>query len=79
MSSGIYNYEHFSIKPYSKLYKQFLKILPLGSMAPNFSAVDVDGKRVTLNEYRNQSFVVLEFGCITCAPAVVQVAAWCIL
>jgi len=72
MSKSTYNYDHFSIKPYSKLYDQFLKILPLGSKAPDFSCVDVDGKRVKLSNYRGNFFVVLEFGCMTCAPAILQ-------
>jgi peroxiredoxin len=67
-----YNYSHFSIKPYNKWYKEFLKHLPLGSLAPDFSCIDVDGKRVKLSQFRNNSFVVLEFGCMTCAPAVTQ-------
>ena len=71
-----YNYEHFSIKPYAKWYKDFLKILPLGSMAPDFSCVDSEGKRVKLSDYRNNSIVVLEFGCMTCAPAVTQAASY---
>jgi peroxiredoxin len=70
--ASTYNYSHFSVKPYNKWYKEFLKHLPLGSNAPDFSCVDTEGKRVRLSQFRNKSFVVLEFGCMTCAPAVTQ-------
>ncbi len=70
-----YNYQHFS-KLYAKWYKEFLKVLPLGSKAPDFSCVDTDGKRVRLSDYRDNSIVVLEFGCMTCAPAMIQAASY---
>jgi peroxiredoxin len=70
--SESYNYAHFSIKPYERWYKEFLKHLPLGSRAPDFSCIDTDGNRVKLSNFRGKSFVVLEFGCMTCAPAVTQ-------
>ncbi len=70
--SNTYNYDHFSVKPYNKWYKEFLKHLPLGSKAPDFSCIDVDGRKVSLAQFREKSFVVLEFGCMTCAPAVTQ-------
>ena len=75
--SSQYNYEHFTIKPYQKFYRNFQKILPLGSKAPNFSAFDLDGKRVKLSDYiQKRSFIMLEFGCMTCAPAVTQAASY---
>jgi len=76
MAKDQYNYEHFTIKPYARLYQQFLKILPLGSSAPDFSCIDVDGKKVQLSEFRRKSFVVLGFGCMTCAPAILHAASY---
>lgn len=73
--SQSYNYSHFSIKPYNRWYKEFLKHLPLGSVAPDFSCLDTKGKRVKLSDFR-KSFVVLEFGCMTCAPAVTQASTY---
>lgn len=70
--SSTYNYSHFSIKPYDRWYKEFLRHLPLGSKAPDFSCLDTEGKRVRLAQFQGKSFVVLEFGCMTCAPAVTQ-------
>jgi peroxiredoxin len=74
--SGSYNYTHFTIKPYNRWYKEFLKHLPLGSKAPDFKCLDTDGRKVTLAQFRGRKFVVLEFGCMTCAPAVTQSATY---
>jgi len=71
-----YNYDSFSIEPYARWYREFARERPLGSRAPNFSCLDTDGRRVSLKEFRGRSFVVLEFGCITCAPAVTQAASY---
>lgn len=76
MAETSYNYEHFTVKPYNKWYKEFLKQLPLGSKAPDFSCLDTNGKRVRLSQFQRKSFVVLEFGCMTCAPAVTQAATY---
>ncbi len=70
--SKSYNYSHFTIKPYNRWYREFLKHLPLGSRAPDFTCIDTDGRKVSLAKFRRESFVVLEFGCMTCAPAVTQ-------
>jgi peroxiredoxin len=70
--ASTYNYDHFSIKPYNRWYREFLKHLSLGSKAPNFSCIDTEGRKVSLSQFRGNSFVVLEFGCMTCAPAVTQ-------
>src|SRR5712692_3247947 len=71
-----YNYETFRIAPHDYWYKKFGAFLPLGSKAPAFSCLDVDGRKVALSDFRNKSFVVLEFGCMTCAPAVTQIATY---
>ncbi len=71
-----YNYDTFRIAPHNYWYNKFQDILPLGSKAPNFTAIDTDGKKVSLFDYKGKSNVVLEFGCMTCAPAVTQVASY---
>ena len=76
LRSTKYNYDTFRIAPHNYWYKRFQSFLPLGSKAPNFSCLDTDGKRVSLSEYHRKSFVVLEFGCMTCAPAVTQAATY---
>ncbi len=76
LSALNYNYDTFRIAPHNYWYKRFQKFLPLGSKAPNFNCLDTDGKRVSLADFRGKSFVVLEFGCMTCAPAVTQAATY---
>jgi len=71
-----YNYGAFSISPYEKWYRDFLRRLPVGSMAPNFKARDTEGNWAVLSQFRNKASVVLEFGCMTCAPAVTQTATY---
>ena len=39
--------------------------LALGCEAPEFTLPDLNGKKVTLSEFRNKSFVILEFGSLT--------------
>lgn len=71
-----YNYDHFEFEPYKRFFTGFQKRLPLGSQAPGFSGTDTEGRTVKLSDYRGKSHVVLEFGCITCAPAVTQAAIY---
>ncbi len=73
---GRYNYQHFKFAPYKRLFGDFLKSMPIGSEAPDFACTDTEGRRTRLSDYRGRSFVVLEFGCITCAPAVTQSALY---
>ncbi len=39
--------------------------LALGCEAPDFSLPDLNGKKVRLSEFREKSFVILEFGSLT--------------
>lgn len=73
---SLYNYDSFSISPYDGWYKRFMRRLRVGSLAPNFSCVDTESKKVRLSDFRGKSIVVLEFGCMTCAPAVTQIARY---
>jgi len=70
-----YNYEHFTIKPYLKWYKSFQDHLKLGERAPPFTLSDTEGRKALLSDCLGK-FVVLVFGCMTCAPAVGQIASY---
>jgi len=72
MPSG-YNYRAFSMKRLNPWFNRFTKSVVLGSLAPNFTCVDTRGNKLRLSNFR-KSIVVLEFGCMTCAPAVGQIA-----
>ena len=39
--------------------------LPLGSEAPDFTLGDLSGNQVSLSQFRDKSYVILEFGSIT--------------
>jgi hypothetical protein len=39
--------------------------LALGCEAPDFNLPDLNGKKVRLSEFREKSFVILEFGSLT--------------
>jgi peroxiredoxin len=44
----------------------------LGSKAKNFSATDIDGKKVSLDEFKGKKVVVLNFWFTRCKPCVVE-------
>ncbi|MDE1833956.1 MAG: redoxin domain-containing protein [Candidatus Micrarchaeota archaeon] len=70
-----YNYENFRFGPYKELFRNFPNVQKLGSEAPDFECADINGNRVSLSDHRGR-FVVLEFGCLTCAPAATQLAIY---
>jgi thiol-disulfide isomerase/thioredoxin len=45
----------------------------VGKVAPDFVATDLDSKVVTLSSCRGKKNVVLQFGCVTCAPFIERV------
>ena len=69
-----YNYGSFSVSPYEDWYRRFMNRLRVGTFAPDFSCIDTESNRVRLSDFRNKTIVVLEFGCMTCAPAVTRIA-----
>lgn len=40
----------------------------VGEMAPDFSAMDLDGKKISLSSYRGQKVVLLDFWATWCPP-----------
>jgi peroxiredoxin len=49
----------------------FQPALHVGQPAPDFTALDLDGKPLRLSEYQGRKHVVMEFGCIT-APVFIN-------
>jgi peroxiredoxin len=43
----------------------FASVAQVGTQAPDFTLVDLDGRKVSLSDYRGRKHVVLEFGNIT--------------
>ena len=43
----------------------FETVAQVGNQAPDFSLTDLDGKTISLSEFRGRKHVVLEFGNIT--------------
>lgn len=43
-----------------------------GTLAPDFSALDLDGNRVTLSQYRGKDVVLLNFWSTWCEPCVAE-------
>lgn len=68
-------YENFSDEIKSsdngKLMKEQLKYFKqskVGSIAPDFSVIDVNGDRLTLSDFKNKKYILLEFWASWCAP-----------
>lgn len=61
-----YNYEHFAGNDPLAEAIDFKRIVPVGTPAPDFSAVRLrDLATVRLSDYLGRGFVVLEFGSVT--------------
>lgn len=43
----------------------FWEVVRVGETAPEFSLTDLDGRRVSLSDFKGKKHVVLEFGSIT--------------
>jgi len=43
----------------------FESVAQVGTQAPDFTLTDIDGKQVSLSDFRGRKHVVLEFGNIT--------------
>ena len=43
----------------------FRSVVPVGTKTPDFSLVDLSGKKVSLSDFKGKKHVLLEFGSIT--------------
>lgn len=43
----------------------FRSVAQVGTKAPNFSLTDLDGKRISLADFRGKKHVLMEFGSVT--------------
>lgn len=50
-----------------------LPLLPVESVAPNFSLTDINGKRIVLSEYQNRKMVLLEFFSTRCSHCIASI------
>ena len=58
-----YNYESFGQCDVGA--PDFRSVAPVGMKAPDFTLTDIDGKRVSLADFKGKRHVLLEFGSIT--------------
>jgi len=58
-----YNYESFGQCDLAA--PDFWAVAKVGATAPNFVLTDLDGKRVSLEDFKGKKHVLLEFGSIT--------------
>jgi peroxiredoxin len=77
---GFYNqyekvYENFSTEiktsPDGKIMAKKLKYFKqsnIGSLAPDFSVKDINGTMLTLSDFRNKKYILLDFWASWCAP-----------
>lgn len=59
------SYNHESFGQCDVGAPDFRSVAQVGSEAPNFTLADLDGKRVSLTDFRGKKHVLLEFGSIT--------------
>ena len=57
-----YNYSHFSPDLMTERFEGGPKP---GDMAPDFTALTLDGKKVQLSDFRGERHVVMQFGSVT--------------
>ncbi len=69
-----YNYHSFSngVTPWEDFKTSSARV---GHTAPDFESTSLDGSTLTLSSLRGRKNVVLEFGCVTCAPFVERVSS----
>lgn len=58
-----YNYDSFGQCDIGA--PDFRAVAKVGSQAPDFTLIDLDGNQVSLSSFRNKKHVLLEFGSIT--------------
>ncbi len=58
-----YNYEGYGQCDVGAPY--FRSVAQVGAEAPDFTLIDLDGRRVSLSDFRGKKHVLLEFGSIT--------------
>lgn len=59
------SYNHHSYGQCDVAAPDFRSMAQVGTKAPDFALVDLDGKRVSLADFAGKKHVVLEFGSIT--------------
>ena len=64
-AAAAYNYAVFPPPDDAEHFRAFPAVLPVGSRAPDFTAVRLDGTAVRLSEYTRQGPTVIEFGSVT--------------
>ena len=58
-----YNHESFGQRDIGE--PDFWAVAKIGTRAPNFILTDLDGNRVSLEDFKGKRHVLLEFGSIT--------------
>jgi peroxiredoxin len=58
-----YNYDSFGQCELGA--PDFRSVATIGTEAPDFSLTDLDGKRISLGDFKGKKHVILEFGSIT--------------
>ena len=59
------SYNHDSFGQCDMGVPGFSSAAQVGTKAPDFTLTDLDGKKVSLNDFRGKKHVLLEFGSIT--------------
>ncbi len=57
-----YNYSHFSAELMTERFEGGPKP---GDMAPDFTALTLDGNKIQLSDFRGERHVILQFGSVT--------------
>ena len=60
-----YNYAVFPLSGDAEHFRAFPGVLPVGSRAPDFTAMRLDGTSVRLSDYTRQGPTVIEFDSVT--------------
>lgn len=58
-----YNYESYGQCEIAA--PDFRSVAKIGAEAPDFTQIDLDGRRVSLADFKGKQHVILEFGSIT--------------